>query len=124
MKRLLIVEDDTGVSSLISGLVEGGGIEVDCCEDGKRALELMRKTKYDVVYLGILMPLLNGLDVMKIVQKDKIPHGKILIVTRFTDDITINMMLNLGAAAYIDMSQITVEELVSRLKLELSDSVT
>ncbi len=121
-KRLLIVEDDTGVSSLVSGLVKEGGFEVNCCEDGERALELMRKTKYDVVYLGILMPKINSLDVLKTIQKDKIPHGKILIVTALNADVTINMILNLGASAYIDMNKITIEQLADRLKLELYES--
>ena len=63
--RILVVEDEKHLNRIISEAMEDEGYSVDSCFNGQEALEYMECAKYDVMILDIMMPRLNGLDLVR-----------------------------------------------------------
>ena len=68
--RILVVEDEKHLNRIISEAVGDEGYSVDSCFNGKEALEFMECAKYDVMILDIMMPKLNGLDLVRRLRRD------------------------------------------------------
>jgi CheY-like chemotaxis protein len=68
----LVVDDDTGIRELIGELLESEGYTVELASDGQRALERMRDSACRmVVLLDVMMPMLNGIQILEIVAADE-----------------------------------------------------
>src|SRR6185503_1981397 len=68
--RVLIVDDDPRISSLLAEIVEGAGYEVVCAADGGAAWPLVESFAPDVVISDVLMPVLNGLELCRRIKSD------------------------------------------------------
>jgi len=78
-KRVLVADDDAVVREILTSVLEEQSLQVDCAEDGRRALELMRENQYSVVLLDLLMPEMNGFEVLENLDEDLRPV--VLVVT-------------------------------------------
>lgn len=83
-KRILIVDDDEDLTWGISKNLakEKSKFEVQCVNTGDRALNLMKKKKFDLIVSDIRMPGRNGLQLISEVKK-KYPHTKVIIMTAY-----------------------------------------
>lgn len=63
--RILVVEDEKHLNRIISEAVEDEGYSVDSCYNGLEALEYLECAKYDVIILDIMMPKMNGLELVR-----------------------------------------------------------
>lgn len=67
-KRILIVDDDPMIRSLVQAILEGEGFEVVAADDGPKAIEILdtepRPINFSLVILDVMMPGMNGLDVL------------------------------------------------------------
>ena len=63
--RLLIAEDEKNLNKILAQQLRDNGYSVDACFDGEDALDHIRMTDYDGVILDIMMPKLDGLEVLK-----------------------------------------------------------
>jgi CheY-like chemotaxis protein len=80
IKKILVVDDERGIRSLISELLRGQGFEVKAVKDGQESLEEMERADFDLVITDIQMPRLDGLamlDAMKRAGRKE----KIIIMT-------------------------------------------
>ena len=77
---ILIVDDDKGIRDVIRKFFDDFSYEIDFAEDGKIALEKIEATKYDIFLLDIVLPHINGLELVKHI-KSKNPYAKILFMT-------------------------------------------
>jgi len=78
-KRVLVVDDDLVIRELLTSVLEDRGLEVHCAEDGRQALELMREHRYAVVLLDLLMPEMNGFEVLEGMDEEARPV--VLVIT-------------------------------------------
>ncbi|MBU0469250.1 MAG: response regulator [Candidatus Omnitrophica bacterium] len=76
--KVLIVDDCTIILRVIKKELEEADYEVTCVESGKEAIELTKKTKYDVVLIDYVMPELNGVETCK--EITKLETGAILVL--------------------------------------------
>ena len=88
-RTVLIVEDDRSISDTVSTVLDIRGFNTLKTNNGKKALELIRKRKPDLVVLDLLLPGLDGLKVCEQIKSDphlrKIPVLIITVVTKDTD---------------------------------------
>ncbi len=67
-KKVLIVDDDPMIRSLVQAILEDSGFEVTAADDGPKAIEILdtasRPIDYSLVVLDVMMPGMNGLDVL------------------------------------------------------------
>jgi CheY-like chemotaxis protein len=71
--RVLCVDDEPVIRELVHAMLEGGGVEVKCVENGTRALQEAHQFHPDLVLLDIVMPGLDGLSVLRLLRADPDP---------------------------------------------------
>ena len=71
-RRALIVEDDPAIRKLVGKLLLRGGIEIDAAHDGKQAIEKIRKGGYSVLVLDLMVPEVNGFEIIEYIKVNRI----------------------------------------------------
>jgi len=98
--RVLIAEDEASLGDLLRGFLEGRGHRVTVETDGRGALRALRARPHDVALLDLVMPELDGLEVLRQVRLDPAPPECIIITGNATIDTAIAAM-KLGAYDYV-----------------------
>jgi DNA-binding response OmpR family regulator len=70
--RALIVEDDPAIRKLLQKILLRSGIEIDTVQDGKHAIEKISKGDYSVMVLDLMVPEINGFEIIEYVKANKI----------------------------------------------------
>jgi two-component system alkaline phosphatase synthesis response regulator PhoP len=70
--RALIVEDDPAIRRLVGKLLQRRGIDIDIANDGKQAIEKIRTGSYSVLILDLMVPEVNGFEIIDFVRKHQI----------------------------------------------------
>jgi len=80
--KILIVDDNTNITGLLSKVLKFQGMESDTSNDGRNGLGLIENNKYDAVILDLSMPEFTGIDVVNALNESgKIKENKIIILT-------------------------------------------
>lgn len=96
---ILLADDDTELSGLLKEYLESEGLSVRLAADGVAALEESRKPGLDLMVLDVMMPGMNGMDVLKELRKDsRLP---VIMLTAKGDDMDRILGLELGADDYV-----------------------
>jgi DNA-binding NtrC family response regulator len=98
--RLLIAEDEEHLGAILEHFLRGRGYEVTMCRDGKTALAALQSDTYDVALIDIVMPEMDGLEVLRHLQSEPDPPEVIIITGNGTIDTAITA-IKLGAYDYI-----------------------
>ena len=115
--RLLVVEDEKKLNDLITKKLEKEYYGVDSCFDGEEAIRYVEGTEYDAIILDIMLPKLDGFEVIKRIRakKNKVP---ILLLTA-RDNIDDKVKgLDYGADDYL-VKPFIFEELMARIRVLL-----
>jgi len=70
--RALVVEDDPAIRRLVGKLLQRRGIDIDVANDGKQAVEKIRNGDYSVLILDLMVPEVNGFEIIDFVRKNQI----------------------------------------------------
>ena len=114
--KILLVEDDKNLSATIAEQLQKEGYKVDCCYDGETALSLSLNTEYsyDIVLLDRMLPIIDGLTVLKAMRQKQI-YTPVLIITGLGElDDKIDG-LDCGADDYL-VKPFHVKELLARIR--------
>jgi DNA-binding response OmpR family regulator len=86
-KRILIVDDERSYAEALKERLAFEGYEVDVAPDGEAGLEAMRRTRFDLVLLDLMMPRVNGFDLIEAVRSEgeHMAEVPILVVTAYGD---------------------------------------
>jgi len=106
MANVLIVDDDVDGCRPLGRLLEVVGHKPFFVHDGREAIELLEKIRPDMVLLDVMMPRLNGLDVLKTIRSH--PQYKdlpVVIYSALNDKQTVDNALASGAQNYLVKSQ-------------------
>src|SRR5687767_7752417 len=81
-KRVLICEDDSAIRLLLDKLLTRRGLSADCVATGPEALTRLRRERYDLILLDLLIPVMSGYEVIDVLRREQ-PHllDRIVIVT-------------------------------------------
>lgn len=110
---ILIADDDTELSGLLKEYFQTEGFEVRLADDGRSALDEARKPGLDLVVLDVMMPEMNGMDVLREIRKEsRIP---IIMLTARGDDMDRILGLELGADDYVP-KPCNPRELLARIR--------
>lgn len=116
MARIIVAEDDHKQADLVRSYLEREGHSVVVCPDGRAALEEIRRRQPDLVLLDVMMPHLDGLDVMRIVRAEsKVPI--IMVTARVAEDDQL-LGFDLGADDYVTKPY-SMRQLVARVRAVL-----
>jgi DNA-binding response OmpR family regulator len=113
--RILLVEDETRLAeNIAAALKESAGYAVDCAEDGQTGALLAENRCYDLIILDLMLPLLDGLGVLRRVRAGQDPTP-VLILTARAERTSIVKLLNAGADDYLT-KPFDLGELIARTK--------
>ncbi len=98
--RILVVDDEEPVRRLLKKELTRKGFETDASDSGEDALNKLKKQNYDVILLDIVMPGMDGLDLMKKLKGDPASPKIIVLTGRATVDTAVEAMKN-GAYDYL-----------------------
>jgi len=110
---ILLADDDTELSGLLKEYFESESFQVRLAPDGLAALEEARKPGLDLIVLDVMMPGMNGMDVLKELRKEsKLP---VIMLTARGDDMDRILGLELGADDYVP-KPCNPRELLARIR--------
>jgi DNA-binding response OmpR family regulator len=115
MKSILVIEDEEATAGLLESELTREGYEVGIAEDGKTGLEQAIQGNWDLIILDILLPALNGMEILRRVRKAD-PAIPIIIITSRSETLDIVSGLDQGANDYITKPFI-IEELLARVRV-------
>ncbi|MCI8648303.1 MAG: response regulator transcription factor [Firmicutes bacterium] len=113
--RLLIAEDEKNLNRILSRHLQDSGYTVDSCFDGQEALEYIEAADYDAIILDIMMPHVDGLQVLKEIRGHGIETPVLFLTAR--DSVSDRVEgLDLGADDYLT-KPFAFEELLARIRV-------
>lgn len=111
--KILLIDDDPKLSRLIKEYLEPLGYSVGLAETGKVGLEKVQNGEYDAIILDVMLPEMNGFEVLKEIRK--ISNVPILMLTALGDESDRIVGLELGADDYLPKT-FSTRELLARLR--------
>src|SRR3954465_6726428 len=118
--KVLIADDETSITAGLSAILSDEGYNVEVANDGQKALERLREDRFGVILADLKMPKLDGLSLLKEMQKESIPTECIIITGAGTVETAVDAMRQ-GAYDYIE-KPLTADKL-NRLKALLPKAI-
>ncbi len=122
MAKIIIVEDDKTIAEIYKQKIEEGGHTVEVAEDVS-AVATITAAKPNLVILDILMPKVNGLDILREikanVETSAIP---VLLLTNVAEDASVARGLEYGAYGYLLKSETTPDQILPRVARTLEET--
>ncbi len=115
VKNILIAEDDPFLSKIMKNRLIEEGFSIDHALDGEMALQMMAKKGYCLLLLDLIMPNMNGFEVLEELKKKKIKIP-VLVFTNLAQKEDEKEVISLGAKGYYVKSDISIDELVKTVK--------
>ena len=120
MKRILVVDDRDEVRQALGGLLVGEGYDVVEATDGSQVSDKVHKYRPDLVLLDIIMPVMDGFDVLRMLKKD--PQSKsipVIVVSAAATGANVQRARLLGAADFVVKSS-PPDEILDRIRAALA----
>lgn len=119
-KKVLIVEDDPDLLEIASLKITDGGFTVLTAKNGKEGLETALSQHPDLIVLDIMMPEMNGLEMLKVLREDE--WGKqvhVFMLTSMNRSKEMSEGMRYNVAKYIVKADMKYEDLLSSIKVYL-----
>lgn len=123
MKKILFIEDEAVLQKTFEGAFRAEGYDVISALDGETGVKLAKTQKPDLILLDLVLPKLNGFEVLRKLKNDsdtrEIP---VIILTNLERMSDIDKALELGATTYLVKVNYSLEEVIKKVKKTLGDS--
>ena len=117
MAKLIIIEDDPFLLSILAEKLKEAGFSIEMAADGEDGLNKIKSEDFDLVLLDIVLPKIDGFKILEELRGDnqlkKIP---VIILSNLYDKNNIDKAILLGAKEYIVKAYNTPEEIVLKIK--------
>ena len=115
--KIHIVEDDIQLLDMYSRKFELEGFDVSIAEDGEKAINMLEEFVPDVAILDIMMPKVDGLEVLRYIKNNSALENVITVMlTNKSDQTTAEQIYGLGATEYLVKAELTPLEVVNRVR--------
>jgi len=116
MKKILLVEDDVFMLELLSEKLRKSGFDVSVATNGEECLKILESLKPDLVLLDVVMPKLDGFDVLRRIKSSQDSSSvPVVILSNLGQKEEIERAMSLGAKDYIIKANFTTKEIVEKL---------
>ncbi len=116
--KILLAEDDIQLVDMYSRKFELDGFETVVAEDGQKAIEVLEGGFMpEVVILDVMMPIVNGLEVLRYIkEKPELQDIIVVMLTNLSDEKTAETIYELGATEYLVKAEFTPLEVSNKIK--------
>ena len=117
MKRILLVEDDPFLIDIYTTKIKEFGFMIDIVQDGDDALRKIKEEPPDLVLLDIVLPTVNGWEILKEIRRSNhLKNLKVIILSNLGEKREVERGLKSGADKYLIKAQYTPSEVVEEIK--------
>lgn len=120
--KILLVEDDGFLREIIYKKLTKEGFNVTEAEDGEKALVEVNENKYDLVLLDIILPNINGFEVLEKVRSSDnkdVKEVPIIMLSNLGQETDIEKAMELGASGYLVKAHFTTDEIIEKIRKQL-----
>lgn len=116
MKNILLVEDDPFLIDIYSTKLKESGFGVEVASDGEKALAKAVEKKFDLVILDIVLPQMDGWEILEKIKNGPSKDLKIIILSNLGQKSEVEKGLKMGATKYLIKAHYTPSEVVEEIK--------
>ena len=121
--KILIVEDDNLLRSVLGEKIVQKGFAVFEAEDGEKALQTVNECKPDIILLDLLLPGIGGFDVLTQIKKDEaLKNIPVIVLSNLGGEKEIEKALELGAVDFFIKANYTLDEIIEKTFAVYKDS--
>jgi DNA-binding response OmpR family regulator len=121
MTKVVVADDDRMLRKAAETTLRRQGYSVSTASDGEEALQLIRSEQPDIIVLDLIMPKLQGFDVLHILKQDTLTSSiPVIVLSSLTQEQDKQEALDLGAVAYFNKSTLSLGELVKQVERTLT----
>lgn len=115
--KVLLIEDDDVLRKIMMGRFEREGFEVVVAPDGETAIFMAKKERPDVILLDLILPKLNGFQVLEKLKEDKeAAPAPIIVLSNLGKEEDKETADRLGVKAYLIKTEHSLEEIVAKIR--------
>lgn len=117
-KRILVVDDDLYMRELYEEVLKGAGYEVETAVDGKEGIEKLSRGGFDLTFLDMMMPKIDGLGVLTALMQNPpaVKNGPIILLSNLGHEHIIEEAKQKGASSYLIKADITPDQLLKAVE--------
>ena len=119
MRKILVVEDEEILRETYELILSTEPYIIDTATNGEEALRKCESTKYDLILLDVMMPILDGVGFLQTIQDKDIGDPKIILLTNLSSGTEIENALKLGAHTNILKSSLSPKQLLTTVRYEV-----
>lgn len=122
-KNILIVEDDNFVAEVYLAKLTEMGYVATLAQNGEEGLAELAKNKIDLILLDILMPIMNGMEMLEEMKKhEEWKNIPVILLTNVGERESIQKVREMGVKNYLIKSHFTPAEVIEKIESVLKDS--
>jgi len=119
-KKILLIEDDPFISDVYITNLKNGGFKVSLADDGEKALKVVKRERFDLILLDLLLPKIDGFEVLKCIKKEaSLKDTPVIILTNLGEKENIEKGKELGAIDYLVKINFTPKEVLEKINAHL-----
>jgi DNA-binding response OmpR family regulator len=121
MMKIVVADDDRMFRKAAETTLRRQGYAVTTASDGEEALQLIRAERPDVIVLDLIMPKLQGFDVLQVLKQDSVTAAiPVIVLSSLAQEQDKQEALDLGAVAYFNKTTFSLSELVKQVETTLT----
>jgi len=122
MKKILFIEDESTLQKTFGEILKPEGYEVIPALDGEIGLRLAKNKKPDLILLDLILPKVNGFEVLKKLKAEvETKDIPVIVLTNLEGIGDIDKAIELGATTYLVKADYSLEEVVEKIKKALGE---
>jgi|YelNatPaOPRAMG01_1025707.scaffolds.fasta_scaffold04883_4 DNA-binding response OmpR family regulator len=115
--KILLVEDEPFLSSLLRLKLEKANFEVISASDGEEALNILAQNTPDLMLLDLILPKKNGFEVLETIRQDpRLEKLPVIIISNLGQEVDISRGKSLGVIEYFVKARLSIDELINKVK--------
>jgi DNA-binding response OmpR family regulator len=121
-KKILIVEDDNLLSEMLAKKFIGENALIGHAANGEDAISMIKLNKYDLILLDLLLPKVNGFEVMEAINLDESTKGiPVIILSNLGQKADVERGVKLGVKMFLVKAVLSLDEIVDAAEKVLKD---
>lgn len=116
-QRILIIEDEANIREVYAEVLKEGGFDVEEVSDGNEGLKKALEGNWDLIFLDIMLPQKDGLEILSDIKKDeKLKLKPVILLTNLGRESIIKQGREMGSEKYLVKSEITPDQVLAAAK--------
>lgn len=122
MKKILFIEDESALQKTFGEILTQEGYQMISALDGEIGLRLAGDEKPDLILLDLILPKVNGFDVLRKLKEDKETKDiPVIVLTNLEEVRNVDKAIELGATTYLVKASYSLKEIVEKIKKALKE---